>query len=290
MHRVRERAALPCGRGGKQGQYGGCAAQVGHAVLDDQRKDHRRVDRAQAHVRPAHRRDRPRETPAVAVEQRQRPQIDGLGRQWPDTDVAHRFEESSPMVVDHAFGAPGGTGGVVQRDRVGLAARQRPCERRVAVGNESLVLHCSEPPTRPGIERVVDVDHVDLALELRQRRPHHASVHAVSDHHLGRAVLEDIGDRVGIEPRVDRIEHGAEDRHAVVRIKHRRDIRQHHSDDVAALYAEPGQRRSQPARALVVLRISDPQAAVDHGHPIRVDLRRARQERDRGQWRMVGGP
>jgi hypothetical protein len=44
--------------------------------------------------------------PAVAVEHRQRPQIDAVPRHAPGQDVAHAVQVRAPVVVDDALGFP----------------------------------------------------------------------------------------------------------------------------------------------------------------------------------------
>ena len=175
-------------------EHGRRAAHMRHAVLDDHREDQRRIDLAQADMRAAHRDHRPREAPAVAVEHRQRPQIDRLRRQRPRHDVADRFQERAAVVIDHALRIAGGARGVVERDRAALVGWRRPREVRIAAGDEVLVLDLAEPLARPGVERIVDVDHQRRLLQLRERRADLRGEFAVGDQHLGLAMLEDIGD------------------------------------------------------------------------------------------------
>ena len=61
---------------GEHDEDGRRAAHVGDVVTTNRVGDRHRIDLAQADVRRADRGDRPRERPAVAVEHRQRPQID----------------------------------------------------------------------------------------------------------------------------------------------------------------------------------------------------------------------
>jgi hypothetical protein len=133
-------------------EHRGRAAHMGDAVLA-MREDQRRIDLAQAHMGARHRHHRPAETPAVAMEQRQRPQIDRLARHLPRHDVAERLQIGAAVGIDDALRPAGGAGGVVERDRLPLVL---DVDARVIVG-------------RPGDERLVVADAMAFALALEQR-------------------------------------------------------------------------------------------------------------------------
>ena len=117
----------------------GGAAQVGHLVLGDGIEDGLRAHPAQAHVRAGHGGEGPGEAPAVAVEHRQGPQIDGVlaeaGRQH--VGVAH--EGGAAVVIDHALGVAGGARGVVEGDRLPLVVRQAPAKSGSPSASEGFV-------------------------------------------------------------------------------------------------------------------------------------------------------
>jgi len=71
---------IALGTGGQRRHHDGRAAHVGDGFFLDQPEDLARPDGAQADMGAADDRDRPGETPAVAVEHRQRPQIDWVVR------------------------------------------------------------------------------------------------------------------------------------------------------------------------------------------------------------------
>ena len=73
---------------------------------------------------------------------------------------------------------------------------------------------------------------------------------AVGDQHLGLAVLEDEGDRLGVEPDVERVEDGARHRHAIGRLKRLGHIWRHDRDSVAAPNAGLDERRGEALAAL----------------------------------------
>ena len=75
---------------------------------------------AQAHVRAADRGDRPGRAPAVAVEHRQRPQVDARRVVVRVHDLAERVQVRAAVVVLDALRAPGGAARVVDADRRAL--------------------------------------------------------------------------------------------------------------------------------------------------------------------------
>ena len=119
-------------------------------LVADRREDQRRIDAAQAHVRGAGGGDRPRVRPAAAVEHRQRPQVDAVGREPERERVAERVEIRAAMVIDDALGIAGRARRVEQRERVPLVARARPRERGIAFREQILVAHAAEALARAG--------------------------------------------------------------------------------------------------------------------------------------------
>ena len=82
-------ALLERGRGIRHhAEHDGGAAQVVDLLVLDETQDRRGPHMAQADTHPGDRGHRPGEAPAVAVEHRQRPQIDGVGGHAPGQGVA----------------------------------------------------------------------------------------------------------------------------------------------------------------------------------------------------------
>src|SRR4051794_23732178 len=96
-----------------------------------------------------------------------------------------------------------------------------------------LVLGLTEARTA-FISRIVDVDHERPAFYTLQGAAYDRTELAVRQQNFRLAVVEHERDCVRIEPRVERVENGACHRDTEVRLIHRRDIRQHRSDRVAA--------------------------------------------------------
>ncbi|MNL32144.1 hypothetical protein D3C87_1539760 [compost metagenome] len=91
-----------------------------------------------------------------------------------------------------------------------------------------------------------------------------------------------------IQPGVQRVEHGAQHRHAEMGFNHGGNVGQHDGNGVAALDAGPFQRIGQPLRAFVGLAPCAPHLAVHHGKPVAIDFRRAGDEVHGRQRGVVG--
>jgi hypothetical protein len=120
-----------------------------------------------------------------------------------------------------------------------------------------------------------------LGLEQAQGFSHHRGEFAVRDQHLGFAVVHLPGQQRGVQPRIERIEHGAQGRHGVMRLHHLGCIGQHHADRAAAAHAAGPQRRCQSCRSLAQLRPGVAARAMDDGRPAAEDLGAALHETHR---------
>ncbi|MNQ31925.1 hypothetical protein D3C85_453080 [compost metagenome] len=269
-------------------EHDGGAAQVADAVLADQGEDLLRIDPAQEHVHAGQRGDGPRVAPAVAVEHRQGPQVDGVVAHRPGHLVAHGVEVGAAVVVDDALGVAGGTGGVVETDGVPLVLRPLPGELGVALGEEGLVVEVADRLAL-AVFGIVDVDHQRRVVEHADGGVDHCMELTVGDQYLGLAVLEHEGDGLGVQAHVEGVEHRADHRHAEVRLEHGRDVRQHHRHRVATADAATGQGRGQAPAALVGFGPGAADGAVDHRGVVGVDARGALDEAERREGDMVHG-
>ena len=259
-------------------------------MLGDQPEHERRVHLAQADVGTAHQRHGPRVAPAVAVEERQRPQVHRARRQVPGQDVADGHQERPAVVIDDALGITRRPRRVVERDRLALVARRAPFEVGRSLGQERFVLDLAERAAGAVVERVVDVDDEELPTELLERRADDGGELAVGDERLRLAVAEDVGDRARIEPGVDGVEDRSGHGHAIVGVEHRRDVGEHDGHGVAGADATRGERRRQPPCPRVEVAVRDAPVPVDHGHAVGVNGGRARKKGHGCQRREVRRP
>jgi hypothetical protein len=242
------------------------------------------VDLAQAHVPTAHRADGPREAPPVAVEHRQRPQVDALRAQPGLHDLAEGVEVGAPVVVDRALGLPGRARGVVDRDRLVLVGEDHGQRLVRAPGEEVLVrvapgpgvVDPDDPLDRRPVAVVAIVDQVGVLV--------------VDEHQPRARVPQDEPDVVGGEAVVHGDEHPARRRDAVVGLEQRRDVRGDERDPVALLQARVPQGRCQAPHPSGELPVGVAAVLVDDRHLVRVHELAAPQERDRVELAAVGPP
>ncbi|MDT4861018.1 hypothetical protein FQZ97_956030 [compost metagenome] len=201
----------------------------------------------------------------------------------PFEDVADRVRGRAAVVVDHALGVAGGAAGVVERDGVPLVRGQAPGKSRVASIQESFIGAAARGLRLTYEEGVFHVDHQQgrLVLSQRERLAQGAGELRVHDDDLGFAVVQHESNRVGVEPGVERVEHGARHGHAKVRFDHRRCVGQHHGHRVVLANAGTLQGAGQLPGAVVGLAPGLAQIAVHDGQPVRVDLGRALDEGQR---------
>jgi len=107
--------------------------------------------------------------------------------------------------------------------------------------------------------------------------------------HLRAAVIEDIGDRIGIEAGVDGVEHRARGRHAVMGHGLGGDVGHDGGDDIAGLYPAPGESRGHAGGIGPEIGVCEAGIAIDHRLAIGPDQGRAPQGRKRRERHVIGG-
>ena len=119
-NRLRERLPLGITRTGNHRHNDGRTAEMRDAVLRESIVDPLSRGTAQKHVGARQHRDRPRKAPAVAMKERQRPQIHRMVWHLPSHNVVHRIGPGAAMRVNHPFRLPGRARCVVQGQRIPL--------------------------------------------------------------------------------------------------------------------------------------------------------------------------
>ena len=256
------------------------AAIVRDLVRANQIENRLRVDAPQTHIGARRCRDCPRETPAVAVKHRQRPQIHRMRCHAPRHDVAHRVEIRAAVVIHHALGVTRGARGVVKGERVPLLVRHFPGKIRVPLGNECFVVDAAQQLA--ALERgIIHIDHQWFVLHQRKRFFDRRGKLAVGEQHLRFTMIEHECDCFGIEPRVQRVQHGAAHRHTEMRLIHRGDVGQHRRHRVTHADATLRERRCQPPATGIHLAPTQFLRTVNHRNTLGIHARRAPQQRQR---------
>ena len=136
----------------------------------------------------------------------------------------------------------------------------------IALGEEFLVLDPAEPLAGAGVFRVVHVDDDEIgAMGDADRLFHHLGILAIGDEHLGLAVVEDEGHRLGVEPDVDRVEHRAAAGYTEMALVHLGRVVEDHRHRVVLLHPELAQGGGEPLGALLDLFPGIAALAVDDG-------------------------
>src|SRR3984885_8464480 len=102
--------------------------------------------------------DRPGEAPAVAMEHRQRPEIDRVPADVGSEDVARGEQVGAAVMVYDALGIASRARGIVELERIPLGARRRSLGSLVALGDQRLVIESSQPFAGAVIFGIVVVD------------------------------------------------------------------------------------------------------------------------------------
>ena len=227
-----------CGSGVEhRGHHGRRGAHDRDAVLLDPPQDLHAVDLAQHDLGHAHAGHRERHPPAVAVEHRQRVQVDVAVA---DAGVPAERRGVDPDVAVghlHALGPGGRAGRVVDGRRGVLVGLPRP---RVRVAGDHQVV------VGPDDVGVLGLDALQVVGEL-----------GVDEQHPGAGVLDDVGDLVAREPEVHRHQHPPVAAHAPERRQQPRAVVADHGHALAEPDAELVELRRDAACPLAHLGVGD---------------------------------
>ena len=166
--------------------------------------------------------------------------------------------------------------------------RHQPGEIRIAALDETFIV-LAQPRAILRKFRIVIVDHRGRIFHQRQRLFHRAGEFAVGDQDFRAAMLQHIGDGRGIEPGVDRVQHRARHRHAMMGFQHRRRVGQHRRHRVVLFDPARRQRRGQFAATAIKLGIAQPGVAMNHRDGVGIGGGGTRQMAERRQRLEIGG-
>ena len=239
LHRMAKPALFILGRIEDGGHHDRRAAEMRDIVVRQRVPDQVRAHPAQRHMGSRHHRNRPGETPAIAVEHRQRPEIDGMPGQVSRQHIARSHEIGAPVMIDHALGISRRARGIVQRNRLPFIGRPKPFKFRVAAGNELLVFDRAQPLA---LHRKFRIDIVNddgfVALHQLNRILRKSGELLVNNQQFRFRMVQGKADGCRIKARVQGVENRPHHRHAVMAFQHRRRIGENCRNRIALL--DPG--------------------------------------------------
>ena len=261
----------------QQVEDGGHGQQASHVVALDEIEQGARLEAAEHDVLAADHGQEVGRAPAVDVEQRDHVQDDiVLGEAQPELRV-QAVQVELPVGHRHALGQSGRAARVeqlghgvlvdVRGQRFGRGGRQ---ERLVFELGHAARLPFDDHEARPAAE---------LRCDLLEER----GEVALEEDDLRAGVVEDVGDLVGCQADVDRVEHGARLDDAVVRLQQLVGVVGQERHPLARLDAEPEQGVGQAVRSFGVFPVGELPIAVDDPDSVAEEGRRSVAELEDGE-------
>jgi hypothetical protein len=240
--------------------------------------------RAQAHVAAADGGHAPSRAPPVAMEHRERPQVDGLRAVLRVQDLPEAVQIRAPVGVDDALGLPGGPRRVVDRDRRQLVL-DRPGQRLVGPTLEQVGI--AGPAGRLGVihlgHRVGDRDDLPDRRELVPERGDDRAQLRVDHQQLGPGVLTDVAHLLSRQTGVDGHQNRSRQRNCKVRDQQLGDVRAQVGHAIARLDPRRLQRLREASGLAGEIAIDRAAIAVDDRHLVGIHLGGTLQETQRRQ-------
>ena len=273
-------AAQFVGGVGDADEDGGRGAEEGDGFADNVLEDGAGFGLAKAHVGRAHGGDNPDEGPPVGVKHRDGPEIAIGAGHVQVHQGADGIEPGIAMGDHHTLGAGGGAAGVVEGEEVVLVDFHR--HESLGRGGESLVV------IQPAVLAAFEGDEVGDVGDLAADAVQGVEVIGVCADHAGTAVVDDIGEVVGVQAVVDRHGDGADLRHGVEGFELRRDVGGDVGDAVARADAELLQGGGPAVAPVEELAIGAARGAINEGFAVGVELAGAAGEIEGSEWCFHG--
>ena len=138
----------------------------------------------------------------------------------PSYDIGERIQRRATVVIHHPFWVAGCAGCIVQADRVPFVLRKDRFKRVGTFGQQGLIGDRTDATTT-FIAGVFDVDdqHVVPTRHLDRPRGNFGEL-GIHNHGFGLCVIEDEGNRFGVQTGVHRVQHRPAHRYAKMGFKH----------------------------------------------------------------------
>ncbi|EDM49264.1 hypothetical protein MDG893_07700 [Marinobacter algicola DG893] len=260
---------------------------VGDTVVFDASVDLLTVHLPKTHMSTPDGGDCPGIGPAIAMEHRQCPQVDGLGRHVESHGVGHGRKIGTAMVVNHTFWIAGGSRGVIQGNGVPLVCRMLPASLGIAFLQQGFVIKIRQPLALPGL--AIDGHQQGIHLKLGYSGPYLLFPLGVVEQNPGLTMSQDKRQSPGIQTDVDGVKYPSGHRHGVMGLKHFVGVRTQNGYRVARLDTAAAQGTRHLAAASVKPPVRQVHIVVNHRQFFRVHPSRPLQQRERSEWRIVCG-
>mmetsp|Transcript_27537 Transcript_27537/g.68001 ORF Transcript_27537/g.68001 Transcript_27537/m.68001 type:complete len:286 (-) Transcript_27537:131-988(-) len=222
------------------------------------------------------------------------PQVLREVRHVPKRHIHCRVQVDAPVMRNDALRTPCRPAGVAKSDGVPLISGKLPLIVWITLRQEFLVLnglahaHAHHQLIGQSALAVLDIDAEHIVLYLRQRVSCKRGELGVANHSLRLSMADDVGDGLGIEPRVDGVQNCPGHRNAEVALVHLGCVRTDDRDSVSLSNAPLIERGCERPASLSRLLPGEALVVVDHRSDVWVDLRRSGQVAQRAQLCVVG--
>ena len=163
----------------------------------------------QKHMGARQHRDRPWEAPAVAMKERQRPQIHGMVWHLPGHHIVDRIGPGAAMGIHHALRLAGRAGCVIQGQRIPLIIRRGVRKIGRTLCQQGFIGQLTNTVAARPLG-VLDINDEQIAPGVAHRLSRQGGELGINEQYLGLAVLENKTQCGSIEPDVVGIQHGAQ--------------------------------------------------------------------------------
>ena len=226
----------------------------------------------------------PSRAPPVAMEHRERPQVDGVGPVLGVQHLPEAVQVGAPVGVHDALGLSGGPRRVVDRDR-GQLVLDRPAQRLVGSTLEQVRIAGAVGSLR-NVQlghRVGDRDDLPDRLELVLHRGDDRAQLRVDHQQLGPGVVADVAHLLSRQARVDGHQDRSRQRNCEVRDQQLGDVRAEVGHAVARLDPRRPQGPGEAGGFAGEVAIGRAAITVDDRHLVGIHLGGALQETQRRQ-------
>ena len=133
----------------------------------------------------------------------------------------------SAAVVNHPFRLSGGSGSIIQTDRLPFILREIPFKIFISGFQKRFVIHFPKQFSA-FCHRIIDVNHQRRIFQLLQDFLDDWRKFPIRDQHLRFSMLQNVGQSFRFQPNVERVQHSSGHQNAEMGLKQLRNVGRHH--------------------------------------------------------------